>query len=391
MRGRGKVPTIQTRFNLNLKRRLSLANSIPQTARTVLFAEHVAQNAKMVPFGEWTMPVSYAGVLAEHRSVREFVGLFDVSHMGEIRVKGPDATRYLQRITINDIAKLKDGDGQYSAILNESGGMIDDLIVYRLASDEYFICVNASNSSKDFDWLLSQSKSFQVTLNNESPDWAQIAVQGPHSARALRPFLSDIDSLAYTQIRPVTLFGQPCYIARTGYTGELGYEVYIPNSAARNLWLGLMERSGETGVKPIGLGARDTLRLESCYLLYGNDMDDTVSPLEAGISWATKFDKGDFIGRAALVQQKATGVMRKIVAFKMIDEGIPRHGMQVIFEGLPSGKVTSGSVLPTVGGAGGMAMVSSLIKEGDEISIDVRGNHRKARVVKRPLYQAKVK
>ena len=203
--------------------------------------------------------------------------------------------------------------------------------------------------------------------------------------------MPDVESLAYTKIRPVTLFGKPSYIARTGYTGEMGFEVYVPNSSARLLWLGLMEGAGETGVKPIGLGARDTLRLEACYLLYGNDMDDTVSPLEAGISWATKLDKGDFIGRTALVEQKATGVMRKIVAFKMIEEGIPRHDMQVIFNGVPAGKVTSGSVLPSVGGAGGMAMVSSFIKEGDELSIDVRGNLRKATVVKRPLYQAKVK
>lgn len=369
--------------------------STQPSLKTPLFDEHVALKAKMVPFGGWNMPVSYEGVLAEHKTVREACGLFDVSHMGEVRVKGPDSLTFLQELTINDVSKLGIGHGQYSAMLNEQGGMIDDLIIYRLARDEFFICVNASNAEKDFKWIHTQAKGFEVNVFNESAHWAQIAIQGPRSLETLLFVVGQaadqVKTLPYTHIMQTSLFGEKSLIARTGYTGEWGYEVYVPAKIARKVWMALLEHAPETGVKPIGLGARDTLRLEACYLLYGNDMNDTVSPLEAGISWATKLDKGDFIGRAALVKQKETGLKRKIVAFKMLEDGIPRHGMKIQATGGRTGEVTSGSVLPTLGGAGGMALVDATLGEGDEFEVDVRGTMKRAKVMKRPLYQAKVK
>lgn len=342
------------------------------------------------------MPVSYRGVLAEHKAVREGCGIFDVSHMGEIRVRGADAEKFLQWLTINDITKLAKGAGQYSAILNEDGGMIDDLIIYRLASDEFFICVNAANREKDFTWIKRQSKSFHVEVIDESDSWAQIAVQGPKSMEVICALLgpgesTKIQSLPYTNLVPIKLCGAEVLIARTGYTGELGFEIYLPATSARSIWAALMELSNKYGVEPVGLGARDTLRLEASYLLYGNDMDDEVSPLEAGIGWATKLDKGEFIGRRVLLDQKARGLKRRMVAFIMIDDGIPRHGMDIFSESSAIGKVTSGSVLPTVGGAGGMALVDNALKENDEIYISIRGQRKRAKIVKRPLYAARTK
>jgi aminomethyltransferase len=350
----------------------------------------------MVPFGGWMMPVSYESVLIEHKNVREACGIFDVSHMGEVRVKGPDAGRFLQWLTINDIDRLKVGTGQYSAILNENGGMIDDLIIYRLGENEFFICVNASNRSKDFAWIKEKSNGFNVDVQDESDIWAQIAVQGPNSPGVLTHLLTPTDAdrlraLPYTNIMQTHFSGTTAYVARTGYTGEFGFEIYLPAPGAQQVWQALTALEEKYGVKPIGLGARDTLRLEACYLLYGNDMTDTVSPLEAGIAWATKLDKGDFIGRAALMDQKARGIKRQITAFKMAEGGIPRQGMKVFYKDKEIGHVTSGSVLPTLGGAGGMALIAHGIKEGDEILIDIRGQQKLAKVCRRPLYAARTK
>jgi aminomethyltransferase len=375
-----------------------MSQSQENALKTPLYDAHVARKAKMVPFGGWLMPVSYESVLIEHKTVREACGIFDVSHMGEVRVKGPDAETFLQSITINDLTKLAIGGGQYTAILNERGGMIDDLIVYKLAADEFFICMNAGNRDKDFSWIKTtcEKSKLNVAVTNESDQWAQIAVQGPNSTPVTASLLSGRDAellraLPYTNIMHVTLHGRPALLARTGYTGEHGYEIYLPTDLAERTWMSLLELSGEHGVRPIGLGARDTLRLEAGYLLYGNDMNDDVSPLEAGIAWATKLDKGAFIGREALVEQKAKGLARRMVAFKMVDEGIPRHGMAVSAGGSAAGEVTSGSVFPTVGGAGGMALVSTSLKEGDEFFVDIRGTQKRAKVVKRPIYAARTK
>ena len=377
-------------------RNSALSISPEKTFKTPLYSAHVARKAKMVPFGGWLMPVSYEGVLAEHKTVREACGIFDVSHMGEVRVKGPEAEKYLQWLTINDITRLKIGGGQYSAILNENGGMIDDLIIYKLANDEFFICVNASNREKDVSWIKKNSTKFQVSVTDESDKWAQIAIQGPNAAPVTASLLSaaegeTLKNLPYTNIMNVTLFSRPALLARTGYTGEFGYELYLPAEIAEKAWMALLEHGPKYGVKPVGLGARDTLRLEACYLLYGNDMNDSVSPLEAGIGWATKLDKGDFFARDILLAQKTKGLTRHMVAFKMLEDGIPRHGMRVLSGTEDAGEVTSGSVLPTLGGAGGMALVSSSLKEGDEFFVDVRGNKKRAKVVKRPLYAARTK
>jgi aminomethyltransferase len=368
------------------------------TKKTPLYDTHKLAGAKIVPFGGWLMPVSYTSVLGEHKAVREKAGLFDVSHMGEVFVRGTGAADFIQNVTINDVNRLKDGSGQYSAILMPNGGMIDDLIIYRLTASEFLICVNASNITKDYLWLQEQAKGrANVTVTNESDKYGQLAVQGPNATHAVDALLTGADkaklaAMNYMDIMKVSFFGEPAYLARTGYTGELGYEMYVPAKVVARCWTALLETANKTGIEPIGLGARDTLRLEACYLLYGNDMNETVSPLEAGIGWATRLEKPDFVGKAALVSQKAAGLKRSSMAFVMDGDGIPRHDMQVFKGNELVGKVTSGSVLPTVGGAGGMALLDPrAVKIGDTIEIDVRGKRKLAKVVKKPLYQARVK
>ena len=352
----------------------------------------------MVPFGGWMMPVSYTSVLQEHKTVREACGLFDVSHMGEVIVVGPEAGTFLQKITINDISRLQDGNGQYSAILNESGGMIDDLIIYRIHQDKYLICVNAGNRDKDFAWIHKQASKLKgVQVTDESPSWSQLAVQGPKSSRAVEALIGAPDTarfhaMKYMDIISLKLFGTDAFLARTGYTGEHGYEIYIANEVAEKTWRALMETHNLSGIQPIGLGARDTLRLEACYLLYGNDMDDSVSPLEAGISWAVKLTKGDFIGRDALIAQREVGLKKRQFAFVMTEDGIPRSGMELFVKGEKMGVVTSGSVLPTVGGAGGLALLETgKAALGEAVEVDIRGKRKLARLVEKPLYKAKVK
>lgn len=275
--------------------------------KTPLHAMHKQLKAKMVNFGGWDMPVQYESVLAEHKWVREECGIFDVSHMGEIVVEGKDALKYLQGITVNDVSKLEIGHGQYSALPTEDAGFIDDLIIYRTGETKYFLCVNASNIEKDFAWLKKHQGQHAVTISNDSGIWSQLAIQGPKSEETLRVILSAADQktvadLPYTHIAEATFQGQKGFVARTGYTGEKGYEIYIPNAIAPAVLSELLEKSK---AKPIGLGARDTLRLEACYLLYGNDMDETVSPIEAGIGWAVRFEKGDFLGKAKMEAQKS--------------------------------------------------------------------------------------
>ncbi len=366
--------------------------------KTPLYESHKALKAKMVPFGGWLMPVSYAGVLAEHKAVREDCGVFDVSHMGEVFVSGQDAAKFLQSITINDINKLADGSGQYSAILHPTGGMIDDLIIYRLKANEFLICVNASNTDKDFQWIKSQSAKFPgVAVTNESAKYSQLAIQGPKSQQVVGSLVASVDKdtfakLDYMGIMTLNFFGVKSFMARTGYTGEQGYELYVPNEVAARLWDAVIAMGPKFGVQPIGLGARDTLRLEPCYLLYGNDMNDDVSPLEAGIAWAVRLDKGDFIGKDALIKQKEAGLNRQMFAFKMEEDGIPRHDMPVFKNGEAIGTVTSGSVLPTVGGSGGMALLNpKKVCVGDTVDVDIRGKRKLARLVQKPLYKAKVK
>jgi aminomethyltransferase len=289
-------------------------------AKTSLCEQHQRLGAKMVDFGGWYLPVSFGGsVLEEHHWVRSQCGIFDVSHMGEVFIEGPGSLEFLQQLTTNDVTRLGVGQGQYTAMCHENGGMVDDLIVYRLGHESYLAVVNAANIEKDFAWMLRQPRGPQVQLANRSAEYSQIAVQGPKSEEVLRKVLGDgpWSNLKYMELNSLTWRAWPLWLARTGYTGELGYEIYLPNDAANTMWETLLEQ--KDAVRPIGLGARDTLRLESCYLLYGQDMNDSVSPLEAGIAWATKIDKGPFSGREALISQKEKGIARKNMAFVMME------------------------------------------------------------------------
>jgi aminomethyltransferase len=375
-----------------------MAQIPPALKKTALAEAHIALGAKMVDFSGWFMPVSYTSVLKEHSAVRTAVGLFDVSHMGEARVSGPGARDFLQYVTINNIDRLSIGGGQYSAMLNENGGFVDDLIVYRVGENEYFLCLNASNAQKDVDWLKRLSGDFKVTVSDESNLWSQIAVQGPKSKECLLAAFPDLasspfDSMNYMTIMQTQTLGLSAYIARTGYTGEHGYEIYLPNSIAEKVWNQLLNAKipSSSNAVACGLGARDTLRLEACYLLYGNDMDEHVNPIEAGIKWAVKVNGPDFIGKNKISGDISVGPSRKIFAFTMADDGIPRHGMDVFKDDHRIGTVTSGSVLPTVGGAGGMALLQCQnLKLGDQIEIDVRGKRKLARIARRPLYTANV-
>jgi aminomethyltransferase len=370
-----------------------------QPKKTALYPEHQKAKAKMIDFGGWMMPVSYTSVIEEHHTVREKVGVFDVSHMGEVRVRGKQAAEFLQYLTINDVSSLQDGGGQYSAMCHKDGGIIDDLILYRLEKDHFLACINASNRDKDFQWMTEVAQSFaDLDLKNESDQWSQLALQGPLALPTLLslPFSSldaaKLSALPYTHIAEVSLFGTTALIARTGYTGEKGYELYLNHDCVVKVWQHFIENQASSGLSPIGLGARDTLRLESCYLLYGNDINETTTPLEAGIGWATKLNTANFIGKDALIKQKQSGVPRQMHAFKLLEAGVPRHGMQILLRDEVVGEVTSGSVLPTVGGTGGMALIrSGLLKLDDEFEIDVRGKRKLARVVRKPLYNARVK
>lgn len=364
--------------------------------RTPLFEEHKNLKAKLVPFGGWEMPISYEGVIAEHQTVRQKCGIFDVSHMGEIVVEGPEAEKFLQWLTINDVSRLADGKGQYSAFLNDKGGVVDDLILYRLRSDRFLLCVNASNTDKDFLWIKEHAPRFKVNVTDESSRWSQIAVQGPESLATMKALFAEADlakvqALAYMDIASFPLFGAEVLVARTGYTGEQGFELYLPNALASKVWRSLLAEEPRTGVKPIGLGARDTLRLEACYLLYGNDINDEVSPLEAGIGWAVRMEK-DFLGKERLITEKEKGPQRKMVAFLLEDKGIARPGMDVYKENSKIGTVTSAGFLPTLDKSGGLALVDSgSAKIDDMVEVDIRGKRKLAKIMKRPLYSARVK
>ena len=368
--------------------------------KTPIYDEHLALGAKMVNFSAWSMPVFYEKITSEHLHVREHAGLFDVSHMGEFFVTGSEAKSFLQRALINDLDLLSPGQSQYTALLNEKGGMIDDLLVYQLEEEEFLLCVNASNIEKDFTWLAQLKEAFpEVNLSNASKDFAQLAVQGPKSLESLS-FLSaysakkKIEELSYGEILEIGDDpSKKLYIARTGYTGEKGFELYIPKEQAVECWRAILATSSKTNIKPVGLGARDTLRLEACYPLYGNEMNDTVSPLEIGIGWATKMKKDiKFIGHEALSQQKEEGLKRRLYAFHMLDSGIARLDMKVFQNGEEIGTVTSGSMLPSLGKKGGLALLESQKLNKDEaIEIDIRGQRKKATLTKKPMYQAKIK
>ena len=348
---------------------------------------HIALGAKMVSFAGFNMPVQYAGINVEHETVRKAVGVFDVSHMGEFILKGEGALDLIQKVTSNDASKLYDGKIQYSCLPNENGGIVDDLLVYRIDDKTYMLVVNASNIQKDWDWI-SKYNSFGVEMKDISDRTSLLAVQGPKAAEALQS-LTDIDlaSMEYYTFKKGTFAGiDNVLISATGYTGAGGFELYFDNEHAAEIWKKIFEAGEPFGIKPIGLAARDTLRLEMGFCLYGNDIDDTTSPLEAGLGWVTKFSK-DFVNSENLAAQKQTGVDHKLVGFEMIDRGIPRHDYEIAdAEGNIIGRVTSGTQAPSLQKAIGMGYVQSeFAKEGTEIFIPIRDKKIKAKIVKFPF------
>lgn len=316
--------------------------------RTPLNALHRASGARLVDFSGWEMPVFYSGILDEHHAVRTAVGLFDVSHMGEIEIRGPEAFRLTDFVTTNAVARLKTGQAQYSALLYPHGGFVDDILVHKVADNHYFLCVNASNQQKDYEHIRAVNR-FDAQVVYASDRYAQLAVQGPRALETLQPLTSaDLVSLRYYHFLDGEVAGTPCRIARTGYTGEDGFEVYAPPPEAPRLWELLMEAGQEFALRPCGLGARNTLRLEARMALYGHEIDASITPLEADLAWIVKMDKGDFLGREALAAQLARGVRRKLIGFEMRGRGIARDGYEVFLDGAPAGWVTSGGPSPTL-------------------------------------------
>ena len=357
--------------------------------RTPLYDVHVRAGARIVDFAGWLMPVQYAGILAEHAAVRERVGLFDVSHMGEVVFRGPKAFEAVQRLFTNDLARCADGQAQYGCLCREAGGIVDDVVVYRRAADDFLVCVNAANRQKDYEWL--QGHAFGADVANESDAWAQLALQGPRAAEVLQKLTSvRLSSVGTYRFTKSDVAGVPCLVARTGYTGEDGFELFSASEQGPKLWDALVEAGHAEGIQPCGLGARDSLRLEMAYRLYGSDMDDTTTPLEAGLSWVVKLDKGDFVGRQALQKQKEAGLSKKLVGFTLTEPGIPRHGHAVLQDGKPVGTVTSGTKSPSLGTSVGLAYVPpGLAAEGSTFAVDIRGRAAAAKVVKTPFYAKK--
>jgi aminomethyltransferase len=352
--------------------------------RTPLYDAHLAAGARMVEFAGWEMPVQYKGLLEEHAAVREEVGIFDVSHMGEVTIEGPRALEAAQRLITNDLSKCSDGQAQYSALLNDKGGVIDDIIVYRFSPSRLFICVNASGREKDFEWMKSHAPQ-GAEVRQRSDDWAQIAIQGPKAAALVDSLCEPkVLDLGYYHFREAKVAGvRGCIVARTGYTGEDGFEVFVPPEGARKLWDALVDK----GATPCGLGARDSLRLEVAFRLYGNDMDEDHTPLEAGLGWIVKLDKpGGFVGSEALVRQKQQGLQRKLAGFKLTGKGIARHGYPALKDGRRVGEVTSGTMSPMLKEPIGFAYLPvALSKEGTSFEVEIRGKPVAAVVVKTPF------
>src|SRR5512141_458351 len=360
--------------------------------QTPLIQQHRASGAKLVDFAGWEMPIQYSGVVDEYHTVRSHVGLFDVSHMGRMRIAGTGAVSFLQRVTTNDVGKLAVSQAQYSMVCNKNGGIKDDIFVYRLGPDEFLLCVNASNREKVLSWLqshLAQDKT--VRLEDQSAELSQMAVQGPKS----REFLISLGGAALAGLKlhhtcDAMIGGLSCLLARTGYTGELGYEIYIDANKACRLWDLLVNKGQAWGLKPAGLGARDLLRLEMGYLLYGNDMGEDTTPLEASADWTVSFQKGEFIGIQALLAQKQAGIARRFIAFELIEKAVPRHGFRILDPTAlqPIGAVTSGNLSPLLQKGIGLGYVPARYAEpGTSVLIEIRSKAVPAHIVKPPFYK----
>jgi aminomethyltransferase len=356
--------------------------------RTALYALHKALGAKMVEFGGWEMPLEYSGIIPEHLAVRRAAGLFDVSHMGEIEVSGLRALSLLQHITSNDASRLKDFQAQYSALMHPKGSAVDDCVVHRLAEDRYFLCVNAANTDRDFDWII-QHNPVGAEVRNVSGEYSQLALQGPRALEIICKVTDiTIAGLKYYWFCRARCCGVEGLLARTGYTGEDGFEFYFPPEESEKVWNTVIEAGKPEGLVPAGLGARNTLRLEAGYALYGHELDEETTLLEANLGWIAKLEKGEFIGRDVLLEQQAQGTRKKLVGFEMISQGIARDGYNVYGEGKMAGNVTSGSYAPFLKRNIGMAYVSPFLAEvGREIQIEIRGKLAGARIVPLPFYR----
>ena len=358
---------------------------------TALSHIHEALGAKIVPFAGYNMPVQYEGVTAEHLTVRESVGVFDVSHMGEFLVEGENALALLQKVTSNDVSKLAIGDAQYSCFPNENNGIVDDLICYRVKENTYLLVVNASNIEKDWNWISTYNKEFKADLKDISEHYSLLAIQGPKAVEAMQPLSSlDLAEIPFYKFKVGDFAGiEHVIISATGYTGSGGFEIYCKNSEVEQVWTQIFEAGKEFGIKPIGLAARDTLRLEMGYCLYGNDIDDTTSPIEAGLGWITKFTK-DFVNHEALAKEKEHKPKRKLVAFELNERGIPRHGYDIVDgNGNKIGNVTSGTMSPSLQKGIGLGYVPRIFaKSGTQIFIQIRKKAIPATIIKLPFYKA---
>jgi aminomethyltransferase len=357
--------------------------------RTALYDIHKQLGAKMVEFAGWEMPLSYTGTVEEHRAVREAVGLFDVSHLGRASLEGKGAESLLQSLLPNDVRTFKIGSARYSVLLNEDGTILDDIVVYRRAPGRFLLCINASNTQKDIEWIHAHTGTHPVKLLDLTPDMSQLALQGPQAGEVVRR-VSDVDrqSLKPWHFVEDRIAGFDALIAKTGYTGDIGYEIYLGAASSKTVWESLINVGKEFGIKPCGLGARDTLRLEAGNLLYGNDIDETTTPIEAGLEKMIIFDKGEFVGRSALLKQKETGVKKKLIGFELIEKAVPRHGYKILSNGKEIGVVTSGNLSPFLNKGIGMGYVqSSYAGIGTEILIEIRTKTVPAMVVERPFYK----
>jgi aminomethyltransferase len=356
--------------------------------RTPLFDLHRSLNAKLVDFGGWNMPVQYSGIIAEHNAVRTGVGLFDVSHMGEIEIRGPEAAQLVDYVSTNNAAKLKIGQAHYSALLYEHGGFVDDILVHKVSDTEFFLCVNASNQDKDFEHIQSLNR-WEAEVDFASERYAQIAVQGPKALETLQTLTdTKLREIKYYWFADGAVSGVPARIAHTGYTGEDGFEIYVPPESATQLWNELMQAGEEFGIKPCGLGARNTLRLEAKMALYGHELTASINPYEADLAWIVKLDKGDFAGREALDRTLAAGVTRKLVGFEMAERGIGRDGYEVWLNGEPAGWVTSGGPSPTLNKNIGLCYLpTEKAVPGEKIQIMIRNAPVEAVTVATPFYK----
>jgi len=362
--------------------------------KTQLYDTHLTCNAKMVSFHGYEMPLQYDGIINEHHCVRKNAGLFDISHMGRFEVSGDSAFPFLQHIITNDANQLADKQVLYTPICNELGGILDDILVYKWHEKHFMLVGNCSNAEKDLAWLQKQAANYQpLEIRDLTGRVSLIALQGPQSRNMLEVALkADFDYIKRFSFDDYVWDGTRITISRTGYTGEDGFEIFVDSERVVKLWDLLIEKNAQHGLKPVGLGARDTLRLEACLLLYGNDMDETITPLETTIGWTVKFNKGNFIGRESLLNQKTKGIDRKLVGFEMIDRGIPRHGYPVFKGNETIGKVTSGSFSPSTNKNIGLSLIQSrYAKVGEEFQIQIRDNTYKARIVKTPFYKRELK